>query len=377
VMITKSKLVITVLAILLVTVLVFMSMATMAQTITQVILNLLNGQQYFGAPHIYQGDNMGSPTGSWPSYSGPSLAILYWDEGGIKSNQPVLELTPNQQYTAGAMFWSETYSGGVVRITIIGTYNIGTLYYIGDGFVIYLFLTPTKWGISPNYNYSIPYTSTTENELYYTLGYPSLTEGDVILPQSSTPYIVVQWNPIWHTEFSYPGTTGQWNVWIVSNPNGNNPSIAPSPSPNLGSGSAGWGGIGTGYFKPHPGNWINITVTYDPSTNILSGVVYDMNTSQTASFTLNLTGYYKPPSIGNYVFGIGAATGHHDANWALLYVAESPSSLIPTIIVQLLASVMHPWVIIVIIVIIIALIAAGISRRRKRRYRYYRYYYRY
>jgi len=43
----------------------------------------------------------------------------------------------------------------------------------------------------------------------------------------------------------------------------------------------------------------------------------DLNTGQSANFTLNLGNYYTPPSSGNYVFGVGA-TGPH---WALLYVA--------------------------------------------------------
>jgi hypothetical protein len=48
------------------------------------------------------------------------------------------------------------------------------------------------------------------------------------------------------------GATGQWNVWIMSNPGStwlfSNPSVSPSPSPNLGSNYAGWDGIGTGAF---------------------------------------------------------------------------------------------------------------------------------
>jgi len=109
----------------------------------------------------------------------------------------------------------------------------------------------------------------------------------------------------------------------VSNPSGNNASITPNPSPNLSGYSsiglpfAGWDGIGTGAFQPNPGDRINITVTYDPSTNTLTGIAMDLNTGQSANFTLNLGNYYTPPSSQNYVFGVGA-TGPY---WALLYVA--------------------------------------------------------
>jgi len=103
-------------------------------------------------------------------------------------------------------------------------------------------------------------------------------------------------------------------------PGGNNASITPSPSPNLGSSYAGWDGIGTGAFKPNPGDYICVTVTYNPSTNTLSGVAYDLNTGQSASFTVNLGNNYTPPGSGSYVFGIAGNTGGAYANWAVVYV---------------------------------------------------------
>jgi hypothetical protein len=71
-------------------------------------------------------------------------------------------------------------------------------------------------------------------------------------------------------------------------------------------------------------------VTYNPSTNTLTGVATDLNTTQSANFTLNLNGYYTPPTSGNYVFGVGAGTLDYGGNGALLYVAmisnvKSPS----------------------------------------------------
>jgi len=197
-------------------VLVIVGAVTKAQTSQTnaqvVILNLLNGQQYFGVPHVYQGDNDGSPTNSWPVYYGPSIASQYWSLAGISSNQPVLELVPAQKLFAGAMFWSKTYSGGPVKITIIGTFSNGPSP-VADGYEIYLFLTPTRWGVSPNYNYSISYIST---PAWRGTGYPSPTEGDVILPQSSTSYLIIQWDPWWQIGYTRSGATGQWNVWIVN-----------------------------------------------------------------------------------------------------------------------------------------------------------------
>jgi len=319
---TKSKLMIAVSVILLAAVLVIVNAITKAQQpYTQVIMNLLNGQQYFGAPHIYSGYHY-SPTSQWPVYYGPSTASQYWSQGGISSNQPVLELTPAKSWSGGAVFWSEIYSGGPVKITIIGTYTKGTPP-VTTGFVIYLFLTPTMWCISPIYNYS------------------TLFKG--VNPQSSTPYIVVWWDPGWQpTGHTQSGVTGQWNVGVITNPFGNHASASPSPSPTLGPPSSGWMGIGTGAFEPEPGDWINVTVTYDPSTNTLGGVAYDMNhTGWETSFTLNLTGYYTPPGNGTYVFGVGTSISNvHYVNWALLYVAmmgnvKPTFCLVPTWVVAI------------------------------------------
>jgi len=141
VMSTKTRLITAVLAILIVVVLVIIGAVTKAQTsqsYVQVILNLLNGQQYFGVPHVYQGDNDGAPTSQWPVYYGPNNASQYWSLAGISSDQPVLELAPAAQtFSAGAMFWSETYIGGPVKITFISTHT-ATFSPAADGFVIYL-----------------------------------------------------------------------------------------------------------------------------------------------------------------------------------------------------------------------------------------------
>ena len=314
-------------------------------------------------------------------YYGPNNASQYWSHAGISSNQPVLELAPAAQtFSAGAMFWSETYIGGPVKITFIGTHT-ATFSPAADGFIIYLFLKPTKWGISPQYNYTIPYNSTAGEGWLIASSYPLPAGGDVIYPQSSTPYIVVQWDPVWQfAGYTQSGATGQWNVWIVNNINGNNPSIGPSPSPNLGSGYAGWDGIGTGAFQPNPGDRINITVTYNPSTNTLTGIAIDLNTGQSANFTLNLGNYYTPPGSGSYVFGVEGITGAFYANWALLYVAmignvKSPSpstSSVTTPTTSSMTNSVKPshsalliWVMVAVIVVLVLIVALLMVRRRK------------
>jgi hypothetical protein len=285
------------------------------------VMNLLNGLQAFYIPHVYQGDNGGTPTNQWPVYYGPSTASQYWNYISTSINQPVLKMVPSSQsWSSGVMFWQEYYSGGLVTISMIGTYSYNnpsaSVYpYVGDGYIIYLFLKPTMWGISSSYNYSIPYVA---SNIYTTAISP--VQGDVMFPQSSGTYIVVEWNPLWQYAYRTSGATGQWDVWLVTNPNGITAYVSPYPSPNLGWPYTGWDGIGTGAFQPNPGDYICITVTYNPSTNTLSGVAYDLNTGQSASFTLNLNGYYTPPGSGSYVFGVDGTNGAGQVNWAIVYV---------------------------------------------------------
>jgi hypothetical protein len=279
---------------------------------------------------------------------GRTTQAQYWSQAGVSSNQPVLELVPAQHGVAGATFWSETYSGGSVTATILGTFSNGWPPGCpADGFDIYLFLKPTMWSVSPQYNYSISYISTSKLQ-----GVRVYLGGDEIIPQGSTPYLIVQWDPFLEPVY---GVSGQWNVVILSNINGINPSVV-----------TGWSGIGTGFIYPNPGDRINVTVTYDPSTNTVSGVVTDLNTGQSVSFTLSLSDYFTPPSSGNYVFGVGASTGWGYANWALLNVAMignvKPPSPSPTNY-----SVNPTWVTaaVAVIVVLVLIIALLMGRRRK------------
>jgi len=293
------------------------------------VMNLLNGQNAIYVPHVYQGDYQGSKTSSWPVYYGPSTASQYWSPLSSSISQPVLMMVPsNYSWSSGAMFWQSSYNGSSLTITMIGVYSYNgtpsgsSAYpYVGDGYIIYLFISPTSWGISSGSNYSVPYVASNPNTTII-----SPVQGDVMFPKSpaSNYYIVVEWDPLWQYAYNTTNATGQWNVWLAYNPPGSTgkpPDVYPDPSPNLGNPYKGWDGIGTGAFQPRPGDYICITVTYDGNTNTLSGVAYDINTGRSASFTLNLTGYFTPPRIGDYyVFGVAGTNGNGQANWAIVYV---------------------------------------------------------
>lgn len=215
---------------------------------TSDVMNLLNGQQTWYVPHIYQGDygnpftGYYPPTNSWPVYYGPpsNSPSNYWYYISTSINQPVLEMVSSAYgWSSGAMFWQESYGGGTITITVIGGVysNNGTPMtsraypYVGDGYIVYLFLRPTIWGgIGSGYNYSITYVSSN----VYTFAI-SPVQGDVMFPQSSSPYLVIEWNPLWQYAYTTSGASGQWNVWIALNSRGTRVTISPSPSPNLGS----------------------------------------------------------------------------------------------------------------------------------------------
>lgn len=149
----------------------------MTATTNVIILNLAPQSQVWAVPHVYQGDYDGNPTSNWPTY-----VVL-------SSGQPVLMMIPYQPSTAGVMFWEGYYGGGSISITLIGTYTISSTPTFGDGFEVYLFLKPSTWSISPQFNYSIPYVASPAK-----IPPSSPAQGDLILPQSSSTYIMAQWD---------------------------------------------------------------------------------------------------------------------------------------------------------------------------------------
>ncbi len=140
-------------------------------------------------------------------------------------------LTPATVGAGGGVFWQADYTGGAVAVTFLGTYT-STKNCLADGYTVELFITPSTWAVAPQYNYSIPASF---GNTYFLAG------GVSMLPQSSSPYIYVQFDPVFHYYPNY----GDWNIAIISNPSGSSPSVSPCPSPNAGSGYCGWTGYGT------------------------------------------------------------------------------------------------------------------------------------
>ena len=295
---TKPRPIAAVSAILLVTALVIVSATAKAQASqnAQIILNLLNGQQYFGVPHVYIGYTfLGNVTTQWPAYYSPSNASQYWSLAGISSDQPVLELF-NGGSGSGVMYWPTHYDGGNITMSFTMTYTLNASFYPGP-VSVYLFIKPLGWDIAPMYNFSIPNARPSP---IASLIFPPVP----MTPQSATSYLIITWSP--------GNRIKQWAVAVV------NTSLSLA---YLG---------GNGSAEPKPGDMLDIVITYDPNTNIIHGTVRDLNTSEVSMFTAGLDGNFTPPSPGYYVFGIGTTSQWIGIFGGSYYnISSSPNTTVP------------------------------------------------
>ena len=300
-----------------------------------IVLNLLHGQQYFGVPHVYMGYYGFFPanvTTQWPAYYSPLNASQYWSLAGISSNQPVLELLGAALESSGAMYWPTYYEGGNITISFITVYTavnstiLGNLpnptsaYLYTSPISVYLFIKPLGWGISSMYNFSIPCARPLAFVIINsTYGFSPIVP---MIPEGTANYLIVTW---------FPTNQYQWTIEVV-----NTTSTYSLTLTYLG---------GNGSVEPKPGDLLNVTITYNPNTNTIYGMIRDLNTSETSTFTASLNGNFTPPSSGYYVFGIGTASNWEmhcgtaccsctapipfQANWALLYAAVSQQLTTP------------------------------------------------
>lgn len=97
-------------------------------------------------------------------------------------------------------------------MTLLGTFSHGSSVFIpsypADGYTVMMFVTPPR-----------PPVNNTVNDTLEALnvgmeGWPVQLTGEIYYPYSTTPYIVVQWEPYWH-EVNDTWTTGEFNVWVV------------------------------------------------------------------------------------------------------------------------------------------------------------------
>jgi len=67
-------------------------------------------------------------------------------------------------------------------------------------------------------------------------------------------------------------------------------------------------------------------VEYDSATNKLSGAATNLDTGETATFSIDLGNYFTPPQPGTYVFGVGAGAWYdYYADWSVTYIMTQQS----------------------------------------------------
>ncbi len=96
---------------------------------------------------------------------------------------------------------------------------------------------------------------------------------------------MIQWDPGWQKPGEVTPSGGQFNVWVVRNPGNaaNDLSVYVV------------GGVGNGHFTPGPGDYVCLSVTYDPLRNAVIAYVVDLSTGAAALLIYDLGSVFMPP----------------------------------------------------------------------------------
>lgn len=232
----------------------------------------------------------------------------YW--GNLSYNLGVLQLTHVTKGPGAIMSNTDRlyYTGGNYTVLLIGTYSRAPGFGgLSDGYSVALFFTPPR----PPINGSINYTQLAIN--VGMMNWPFHNSGGIYYPYSTTPYIVVQWEPLWNC-YRDSWTTGEFNVWVVH------------PSPNgtvyVNNITLLVGGGGNGFIQNiSPGDLIEMMVTYDGYDNTIYATVTNLNTSSTIDLTLPLYSNFTVPRNGYYWIEVNANPGFDGSNWAIVYLS--------------------------------------------------------
>jgi hypothetical protein len=274
-------------------------------TVTE--LNLLNGSTLNASGQLYRG-YQGTTNKAFPEIiAGSSLA-----EGVWKNFSHVLELAPpalcscSNWHTAGVTLFSAQPGTSATLFS-----NITMAYYpteggIADGVEAYLFVSPV---LRSNGTFAYLATGDAGNNS------PATREGAVIFPYSSSPYIVVQWDP----EYGTNGTkaAGEYNLYLVRPGTGGVVSASDiTTKSDLGN--------GTGYY-PRSGDVLAFAATYSVPTKTLTVHLFDQNNPTlltNLSTNLSKTYSFAPAysQTGTYDLGLGGS-GNNAAGWGALSIS--------------------------------------------------------
>ncbi len=259
-------------------------------------------------------------TTQWPILLTGQAAQQYWSPIQSNDSQQVLELVGNEQnyafWSVGTVIFDSYYNGSALTVSASGVYT-STSGGIADGYEVGMFMTPNNyiansdgvsyWVSSTEFGGESYLFNTNPPQGVFGPLTPSSLQGNIMFPYSPTPYIMVQWDPVF--------SQGQFDIFIVSCTN-------PNTLPNF----VTYSNIGNGGFEPNPGDILSLTVSYLSNTNSINASITDMNTSQIATVTLTLPNNFSPPEAGTYALSIAGNSGAGSANWGLLNWEASTGS---------------------------------------------------
>jgi hypothetical protein len=261
------------------------------------ILNLINGNNYFGKIY-YLGVNNGKTINLIPYFTQPNSWSNYYQRGLVLLGYP----SSYNTYSTGMLIINFTYSGtGNVSILFLGAYSYSSNN-PADGYEVYFFLKPPKYS-----NQSFTYFVSSQQNKKELLP----VQGQLIFPDSTTSYFMIQWDPYWIE--SGKSSSSTFNVFIVT-PGKNN------KVNNLNEIKA-YGPLGAGGFKLNPSNgnligYFCFFATYNPSSGYIYASVTYLPDGRTATLSYYIGLNYP---AGTYSFAIAASSDIEFANWGIVY----------------------------------------------------------
>jgi hypothetical protein len=164
-------------------------------------LNLLNGSTYVAPNLIYDGVYNTTNT-TFPALLTGSSTSKFWSTG-----HPVMVMAPRVSYRYGHDSGLLMFPGGNGTAWDVGEVGVASPVFYGDGFSNYFLLNPVATS-----NWNSDYYATNPEGPYVST---PVCSGSVIFPYSTSPYIVVQWDPSYTVAYCGMGTTGAFNLYLV------------------------------------------------------------------------------------------------------------------------------------------------------------------
>jgi len=299
-------------------------------------VDLFGGSDYVSPAMLHYSFYLGyfdgyhdSTNTSYPTALIGAAASEFWTR-----DQSVFLLAPSEPLAPGPPGVNESghnagaalFPASAGQLMTISAQGVFSPQLSGDGFEAYFMVTPESTS-----NWNTQYFATSPED------WPTMTTqcgGSVIFPYSSTPYVVVQWdphcrgggcqNPLTPTSGCLGPLGGDFNVYLVG------PSCT---GPGCISTIPGVGAVGLWLSSPASGDVLNVTATYSRQTNILQAQVIDPNVATVDDgLSLNLSSYgFTPSTVSDVYDGLGGS-GNDPTGWGVLsanLTVGGPSLVLP------------------------------------------------